>query len=117
MPAPLSIDLRRRIVAAVKTRSQSAVAARFCVARSTVQRLVYLDRASAGAVAAKPHNGGPQRAVTSEHEALVRAWLAENPSLTQAELARRLWDAGCPVSRQTAGRTLARMGYTRKKKR
>lgn len=36
--------------------------------------------------------------------------------MTQAEMAERLSALlGCPVSRQTAQRTLARMGYTRKK--
>ena len=44
MPAPLSLDLRRRIVEAAKTRSQAAVAEQFSVARATVQRLVALAR-------------------------------------------------------------------------
>lgn len=114
MPAPLSPDLRRRIVAATRTRSQATVAAQFAVARATVQRLVYLDRA--GDLAPKPHNGGPRRRLGPDHEALVRYGLAEDPSLTQAELATRLSEAGCPVSRQTAGRTIARIGYTRKKR-
>jgi len=117
MPAPLSPDLRRRIVAATKTRSQATVAVQFSVARSTVQRFVYLDRATPGDIAAKAHNGGPSRSVAPAGEALVAGWLTEHPSLTQAEIAARLTDAGLPVSRQTAGRTLARMGYTRKKSR
>lgn len=114
MPAPLSLDLRRRIVAACATASQAAVAARFSVGRATVQRLVYLARA--GDVVPKPHNGGPRRTVTPAGEALVREHLAENPSLTQFQIAARLAQAGFDVSRQTAGRTLARMGYTRKKR-
>lgn len=114
MPAPLSLDLRRRIVEAAKTRSQPTVAVQFSVARATVQRFVALARQ--GNVAAKPHGGGQARLLGDEHHALVAAWLAENPSLTQAEIAGRLRERGVAVSRQTTGRTLARMGYTRKKK-
>lgn len=113
MPAPLSIDLRRRIVAATRTRSQAAVAELFSVAPATVQRLLALERA--GSLAPKPHSGGPPRRLGPDHHALVAEWLLEDPSLTQAQIAERLRSHGAPVSRQTAGRTIARMGYTRKK--
>lgn len=116
MPAPLSLDLRRRIVAAATTDTQEAVAARFAVGLATVERLV--ARARRGEpLTPKPHNGGPARLVGSDAEAAVASWLAEDPSLTQAEVAHRLAALlGRPVSRQTAQRTLQRMGYTRKKR-
>lgn len=120
MPAPLSHDLRHRIVAATVTASQADVAARFAVGRATVQRLVYLHRS--GSLAPKPYRAR-SRTVTEHGQALVAevALVAEalalDPSLTQAELAARLADAGLVVSRQTVGRTLKHMGYTRKKRR
>ena len=117
MPTSLSLDLRRRILAAVRTQPQKEVAQRFGVGLATVQRLLQRERAGAP-LAPKPHGGGPGRIVRPEHEAAVAEWLAENPSLTQAELAGRLTAlVGRPVSRQTAQRTLGRMGYTWKKKR
>lgn len=116
MPAPLSIDLRRRIVAAAATEPQQDVAGRFAVGLATVQRLA--ARARRGEpLAAKPHNGGPARLVGPDAEATVADWLAEDPSLTQAQIAHRLAALlGRPVSRQTAQRTLRRMGYSRKKR-
>jgi transposase len=116
MPAPISLDLRRRIVEAARSQPQAAVAARFAVSLASVERFVRLDREGAP-LAPKPHNGGPERRVGPEGQARFAAWLAEDPSLTQAGLAARHGaDAERPISRQTAGRTLARMGYTRKKR-
>lgn len=115
MPAPLSLDLRRRIVAAARSMPQKVVAERFSVGLATVQRLVTRERAG-GPLEAKPPNGGPNRIIGPEGEALFVKWLAENPSLTQADLAERFGAAtGQPISRQTAGRTLRRMGHTLKK--
>jgi transposase len=116
MPAPLSIDLRRRIVEAARSMPQQIVAERFAVGLATVQRLVARERAGEP-LAAKPHHGGPDRLVGPEDEGLFAAWLVENPSLTQAELAERFGaETGRPISRQTAGRTLQRMGYVLKKR-
>lgn len=117
MPAPLSLDLRRRIALAARSMPQKAVAERFSVGLATVQRLVTRERAGEP-LDAKPHNGGPDRIIGPEGEALFAEWLAESPSLTQADLAERFGAAtGQPISRQTAGRTLQRMGQTLKKSR
>jgi transposase len=117
MPAPLSLDLRRRIVEAARSMPQKAVAERFSVGLATVQRLV--ARARAGqSLAPKPHNSGPDRVVGPEGEALFADWLAEDPSLTQAKLAERFTgETGQRICRQTAGRTLKRMGYVLKNRR
>lgn len=49
---------------------------------------------------------------------MLRQWIADDPSTPQHVMADRLADAGQPpVSQQTVGRTLSRMGYTRKKSR
>lgn len=58
------------------------------------------------------------RRVTAEGEALLHEWIADDPSTPQHVMADRLVAAGQPaVSQQTVGRTLERMGYTRKKSR
>jgi transposase len=117
MAAPLSLDLRRRIVDAARSLSQRAVAERFAVSIPTVQRLVARERRGQSLKPTEPERHGPAPRVDADGEALFAAWLAENPSLTQAELARRFSaETARPISRITAGRALARMGYTRKKK-
>ena len=113
MPAPLSADLRQRIAHAPG--SALAVAARFAVATMTVYRL-RKRLSTTGTTMPQPARGGPARLVTDDQQQRIATWLTDNPSLTQAELAARLTDSGTPVSRQTAGRTLERMGYTRKKR-
>ena len=113
--APLSFDLRARIVAAAVSDTEEAVADRFHVGRATVQRLVARQRAGSD-LATKPHGGGPGRLAPPAAEAALAEWLADAPSLTHAEIAGRLARLRArPVSRQTAQRTLRRMGYTRKK--
>lgn len=115
MPAPLSPDLRRRVLDASRAASAAATAARFGVSVATVHRLRRLDRLH-GSVAPKPHAGGHGFALTDDHRAQIEAYLAENPSLPHARIARRLGDdTGRVVSPSTVSRTLARWGLTRKK--
>jgi transposase len=113
----VSLDLRRRAVEAYNRGAGSldAVADRFAVGRASLVRWLALRRRT-GSVAPRPHAGGTLPAVTAEGEGLLRAWLAEDPSLSQRKLAARLAEAGQPaVSQQTVGRTLARMELTHKK--
>lgn len=55
MPAPLSLDLRKRILEALLTSgtSQKKIALRFCVGKATVERLARLHRET-GSVAPRP---------------------------------------------------------------
>ena len=116
MPAPLSADFRRRILAGARTESASTTAARFSVSRSTVHRLRRLDRLQ-GSVAPKPHGGGHAFAITDDDCDRVDAYLAENPSMPHAVIARRLKDdTDRLVSPSTVSRTLARWRLTRKKR-
>lgn len=115
MAAPLPLELRSRIVEALCEQSPTEVAKRFDVGIATVHRYARAVR-EGRSLAPKPLPGG-QRIVDATGEELVAAWLAENPSLTQADLAARYQaETGTPISRQTAGRTIARMGQTRKKR-
>ena len=116
MPAPLSADFRRRILAGAKTESASRTAARFGVSLSTVHRLRRLDRLH-GSVDPKPHGGGHAFAITDDDRDRVDAYLAENPSMPHAVIAHRLADdTDRVVSPSTVSRTLARWHLTRKKR-
>lgn len=115
MPAPLSPDLRRRILAGAKTESASKTAARFDVSLSTVHRLRRLDRLH-GSVEPKPHGGGHAHRITDDDRRHIDGYLAENPSMPHARIARRLADdTERVVSSSTVSRSLARWGLTRKK--
>ena len=115
----VSLDLRSRAVEAYERGDGSldAVAARFAVGRASLIRWRALRR-DTGVLDPRPAAGGTPHAVTASGEALLRQWIADDPSTPQHVLADRLAAAGQPpVCQQTVGRTLARMGYTRKKSR
>jgi putative transposase len=116
MPAPLSQDLRERIVRAVANGSTVRQAAlRFDVSPSAAVKLVRRVRESGSPAPAR--FGGHRRPILDEHEALMRALLEAKPDITlveiQAELARR----GVVVRAvSTILRWLRRAGLTRKKR-
>ena len=113
----ISADLRRRAVEAYERGDGSipTVAARFAVGVSSLNRWLRRKRQT-GSVERQPRAGGKPRRVSPDGEAMLRAWLDEDPSVPQHELAARLADAGEPaVSQQTVGRTLTRMALTHKK--
>jgi putative transposase len=113
----ISTDLRRRAVEAYERGDGSipTVAARFAVGVSSLHRWLRRKRET-GSVERQPRSGGKPRRISPDGEAMLRAWLDEDPSVPQHELAARLADAGHPaVSQQTVGRTLARMALTHKK--
>ena len=115
MPAPLSLDLRERIVRAVENGSSIRQAAlRFEVSPSAAVKLLRRVRESGNAAPAR--FGGHRRPILDEHEALVRSLLNAKPDTTlvelQAELARRGVVVRAP---STILRWLRRSGLTRKK--
>jgi len=115
MPAPLSADFRKRILAGAKTESASKTAARFDVSLSTVQRMRRLDRLE-GSVEPKPHAGGHTHKLTDDDRTLVGGYLAENCSMPHAVIAARIEaDTKRRVSPSTVTRALARWRLTRKK--
>ncbi len=116
MPAPLSSDLRERIVRAVaKGSSIRQAALRFEVSPSAAVKL--MRRVHESGSSAPARFGGYRRPILDEHEALVRSFLDAKPDVTlieiQAELARR----GVVVrATSTILRWLRRVGLTRKKR-
>jgi transposase len=113
---PYSQDLRDRIIQALEagTETQRAIAQRFCVSGSFVEKLWQRWRGSSSS-AAKPHAGGRQYAL-KEHLALLRTEVAKQPDATLVELRDRLVAAQGPcVSPATICRALQRLRLPRKK--
>ena len=116
MPAPLSADLRQRILDASRSLSASKTAARFGVGIRTVQRLRALDRATGSVAPKTPETKGPPPILVDDDRAFFDACLAENVSMTHAEMARRFTsETGRQVGRATVQRMMALWRITRKK--
>ena len=86
---PYSQDLRDRIMQALQAgnASQPAIAARFCVSLSFVEKLWQRFRRS-GSSAAHPQAGGRRRARIA-HTALLRREVEPHPDATREELQAR----------------------------
>ena len=112
-----SLDLRERIVAAVVAgEAQSAVARRFGVAVATVGNYLRLRRAT-GSLAPRPRPGGQPEIGRARYPALL-AQVRADPDATLAQHCGTWAEAeGQVVSVSTMGRTIARLGWTHKKKR
>jgi transposase len=93
---PYSQDLRDRIIDALAAgaASQPAIAARFGVSLSCVEKLWQRFRQS-GSSAAQSHAGGRQRALM-DHAALLRREVEHPPDATLEELQERIAAAQGP---------------------
>jgi transposase len=113
-----SVDLRERVIAAfeVGDMTDEQVAALFKVGEATVHRWKRLKRET-GALEPKPFGGGMPPRVGTEHLELVCEIVRDQPDLTVQEVA---WEfhrrTGQSVSRSAMGRTLLKLGLTRKKR-
>ncbi len=117
MPAPLSADLRRRIIAAWQTGHYTTVqlAELFQVGVATVTRLKRRYRDTHG-VTPKPHSGGRERQISPIQEAVLEALVQQHPDWTEDRYAEELAKAhGIVASPATVGRTIRRLGYSVKK--
>lgn len=115
----LSLDLRRRATDAYERGEGSlhAIAERFAIGHATLSRWIRRRRET-GSPKRAPNAGGTPPRITAEHEALIKAWLAQAPSTSQRVLVRRLADeTGIAVCQQTLSRAIKRMGWTHKKSR
>ena len=96
MPAPLSKDLRERIVRAVVTGSSIRQAAlRSEVSPSTAVKLMRRLRETGSAAPAR--YGGHRRPILEAHAELIRALVAGQPRTTLAELQAALRERGIQV--------------------
>ena len=115
MPAPMSMDLRLRIVRAVEEGSSIRGAARrFAVSPSAAIKLMRRVRATGSA--APDRHGGHRRPRLEPYETELEALVAATPDITLAELraqlARRF---GVVAGLTTIHDTLRRLGLRHKK--
>ncbi len=114
-----SVDLRERVVAAFDAgdMTDEEVAELFRVGEATVHRWKRLKRETGSLVPRPPRGGGMPPRVARERYDLVRQMLREEPDLTIEETA---WEfhrrTGRSVSPAAMGRTLKKLGLTRKKR-
>jgi len=113
-----SVDLRERVVAAFDTGelTDEEVAELFKVGEATVHRWKRLKRET-GSLEHKPFGGGMPPRVAAKDLDLVREIVREEPDLTVQEVASEFHRrTGRSVSRSAMGRTLLKLGLTRKKR-
>ena len=117
MPAPISMDLRLRIVRAVERGSSiRAAAGRFAVSPSAAIKLMQRVRATGSAAPAR--YGGHRRRVLEPHEADLRRLVAATPDITLAELQSELQGRlGVRAGLSTIHTALRRSGLRHKKSR
>jgi transposase len=112
------VELRERVVAAYDEGegTYEELAERFMVGRATVDRWISRARAT-GSVEPSPMGGARhERKVTTEGEKFVRELLEAIPESTQRELADAYQEQfGVKLHRSTMGRSVERMGFTRKR--
>ncbi|MBV8523562.1 MAG: transposase [Acetobacteraceae bacterium] len=115
MAAPLSQDLRRRLLRAVDDGSSAReAAARFSVSASAAIKLVRRVRETGSTEPAKI--GGYRKPMLAGHEDLLRELVASRKGITLSEIRDALIERGIrPGSLTTIWSTLRRLGLTHKK--
>jgi transposase len=117
MTAPLSQDLRERIVRAVEGGSSiRRAAARYQVSPSAAVKLMRRVRETGSL--APDRIGGHRRPVLEAHQDLLRSLVEARPAITLAEVQAELRARAIVVSAlSTIHHALRRLGFTRKKRR
>lgn len=112
--APISLDLRERIVEACdnKEGTQAEIAKRFKVSLGMVKKLLKL-RKKYGEIGPRYHSQGGRRKISQEQEAALAKLVASEPDLTLEEL-REALNLDCTV--QAVHYALRRLGLTYKKR-
>jgi len=117
MTAPLSQDLRRRLVRAIEEGSSAREAAcRFAVSASAAIKLMQRVRRTGSTEPARI--GGYRKPLLDQHESVLRDLTRSQPGITLAELRAALLAQGIePGSLTTIWSTLRRLGLRHKKSR
>jgi transposase len=119
MPQPLSLDLRRRILAAWKKQKLTTdeIAARFQVGSASVTRLKALFRET-GSVEPRAHGGGRERLIGQAGEAKLEELVQCHPDWNESQFSEELQRLlRINASDVTVGRAIRRLGYSVKKRR
>lgn len=116
MTAPLSQDLRLRLIAAVEGgQSRRAAAKRFGIAASTAIKWMARWQRE-GHAQPRPMGGDRHSHRIEAHATEILAWVQQTPDITLAEIAARLQQGhGLKVSLSSIWRLLDRRGLTFKK--
>ncbi len=117
--AAFSLDLRQRVLddALRGDATEQAVADRFKVSRSFVQKIKRLWRQNR-AIAPSTARRGPMPTLSDEDRAALATWVEATPDATGEEIGHRLAaERGLRLSARAVNRALARMGLTLKKRR
>ncbi len=116
MTAPLSNDLRLRVVQAIEAGlSRRAVAGRFDVSIASAVRW-YQRFKRTGSVEPDAIGGDRHSHRAEAHAATVLGWIEENCDITLVEIADRLAAQGHVFAPATIWRLLSRHDYTVKKR-
>lgn len=103
MPAPLSLDLRKRIIAAkLKGDTEARISADKSVHTSTITKLWALYRAT-GSYSPRPNPSGRKPALSCEQLEQIRAAIGEQPDITLQELKDKF---SLPVSLSALSKTI-----------
>jgi len=115
MPAPLPLEVRKRMIKAYDEGlgTQEAVARVFGVTRKCLSALLRRRRQT-GSVAPSPHGGGQSAVYVGARLAELRRLVRQQPDATLEEL-REQTGVGCSVV--TVHNTLKRLGLRLKKRR
>ena len=115
MPAPMSMDLRLRLVRAVERGSSiRAAARRFAVSPSAAIKLMQRVRATGSAAPAR--YGGHRRPVLEPYQADLKRLVEATPDITLAELQTELQRrCGVRAGLSTIHNALRRIGLRHKK--
>lgn len=117
MPAPLSVDLRQRILDAYQAKegSQRQLAERFKVSLSFIRDLMRHHRET-GTVQPKPHGGGAVAKLSKEQLPIVEALVKAQPDALLTELCDRFAEqTGIEVSVSTMQRVVSQLRLSVKK--
>ena len=115
MPAPLSTDLRERVLAAYERGdgTQAELAEQFDIAERTVRD--WLRRCQeTGSVHPSPHGGGQPRRLDEDNRQRLKELVKQHPDATLEQLIEML---EVPMDDSTLSRWCKRLGLTRKRRR
>ena len=109
-----SMDLRQRIIGAVKAGASARQAARrFAISPASAIKLVARWRRTGSF--APGQVGGQKKRRLADHEDWLRDTIARTPDITLAELQGQLADRGVTISQPAIHTTLRALGYRYKK--
>lgn len=111
MSVPYSEDLRKKVLALVKKKvKRTVIAQQLEIGRTSIYRWGILEKKTGSVAPKTPYRKGPVRKITDLDA--FKIFVDANKDLTQKEMGKKYGD----VSKDTIGRALRKIGYSRKKR-